>query len=125
MNLLHEYQDLFPTNFSEMRGIVGYLGEMKILLRPDAKPSKQWQKAWNDLNIRVKPFEEGGLVLWYDNKLFKHSGKLKTPCLGPYRITHITDAGVVKLQKLDGTYVIGMVNRSRLKLYYDMHNILG
>ena len=40
-DLLHEYQDLFPTNFSEMRGIVGYLGEMKILLRPDAKPSKQ------------------------------------------------------------------------------------
>ena len=40
-NLLHEYQDLFPTNFSEMKGIVDDLGEMKILLRPDAKPVKQ------------------------------------------------------------------------------------
>ena len=40
-DLLHEYQDLFPTNFSEMKGIVSDLGEMKIPLRPDAKPSKQ------------------------------------------------------------------------------------
>ena len=31
-DLLHEYQDLFPTNFSEMRGIVGELGEMTIPL---------------------------------------------------------------------------------------------
>ena len=32
MDLLHEYQDLFRTNFSEMKGIVGDLGEMKIPL---------------------------------------------------------------------------------------------
>ena len=32
MNLLHEYQDLFPTNFSKMKGIVGDIGEMKIPL---------------------------------------------------------------------------------------------
>ena len=36
--LVHEFQDLFPTNFLEMKGIVGYLGEMKIPLKPDAKP---------------------------------------------------------------------------------------
>ena len=40
-NLLHEYQDLFSTYFSEMKGIVNDLGEMKIPLLPDAKPSKQ------------------------------------------------------------------------------------
>ena len=40
-DLLHEFQDLFPTNFSQMKGIVGYLGEMKIPLKPDAKPVKQ------------------------------------------------------------------------------------
>ena len=40
-DFMHEYHDLFPTNFSEMKGIVGDLGEMKIPLRPDAKPSKQ------------------------------------------------------------------------------------
>ena len=37
-NLLHEFQDLFPTKFLEMKGILGDLGEMKIPLKPDAKP---------------------------------------------------------------------------------------
>ena len=40
-DLMHGYQDLFPTNFSEMKGIVCNLGEMKIPLQPNAKPSKQ------------------------------------------------------------------------------------
>ena len=29
-DLLHDYQDLFPTNFIEMKGIVGDLGVMRI-----------------------------------------------------------------------------------------------
>jgi hypothetical protein len=33
VDLLCEYQGLFPTTFSEMKGIVGELGEMKILLK--------------------------------------------------------------------------------------------
>jgi hypothetical protein len=32
--LLHEYNDLFPTTFTEMKGIAKELGEMKIPLRP-------------------------------------------------------------------------------------------
>ena len=36
-DLLHEFQDMFPTRFSEMRGIVRDLSEMKIPLRPDVK----------------------------------------------------------------------------------------
>ena len=40
-DLLHEFQDLFPTNFSEVKGILGYLGEMKIPLKPDAKPVRK------------------------------------------------------------------------------------
>lgn len=39
--LLHEYQELFPTKFSDMKGIVGDLGVMKIPLKPDAKQVKQ------------------------------------------------------------------------------------
>ena len=39
--LLHEYSDLFPTMFSEMKGVAGELGEMKIPLRPNAKPIRQ------------------------------------------------------------------------------------
>jgi hypothetical protein len=34
--LLREYNDLFPTTFTEMKGIAGELGEMKIPLRPEA-----------------------------------------------------------------------------------------
>ena len=36
-DLLHEFQDLFPTKFSEMKGILGDLGEMKIPLKLDEK----------------------------------------------------------------------------------------
>jgi hypothetical protein len=39
--LLHEYQDLFPTKFSDMKGIKGPMGEMKIHLKPDARPVKK------------------------------------------------------------------------------------
>jgi hypothetical protein len=38
VDLLHEYQDLFPMTFSEMKGIAGDLGEMNIPLKPGAKP---------------------------------------------------------------------------------------
>jgi len=37
IDLLHEYRDLFPTKFTDMKGIAGELGEMKIPLKPDAK----------------------------------------------------------------------------------------
>ena len=39
--LLQEYQDLFPTRFIEMKGILGDLGVMKIPLKEGAKPIKQ------------------------------------------------------------------------------------
>ena len=41
MDMLHEFQYLFPTNFSEMKGILGDLGEMKIPLNPYAKLVRQ------------------------------------------------------------------------------------
>ena len=42
-DLLHEFQDLFPMNFAEMKGISGDLGEMRIPLNPDAKPVKKFR----------------------------------------------------------------------------------
>ena len=39
-NLLQEFQDLFPTWFSEMKGILGDLGDMNIPLKPDVKPMR-------------------------------------------------------------------------------------
>ena len=41
MELLTKYQDLLHTNFSELKGIVGDLGVMKITLKPYAHPVKQ------------------------------------------------------------------------------------
>ena len=40
-DLLHQFQDLFLTRFSEMKGILEDLGEMKIMLKLDAKPVQQ------------------------------------------------------------------------------------
>ena len=60
---------------------------------------KKRQKAWHDRHIRVKAFKFRGLVLLYNNKFFKHPGKLKTHWLGPYMVAHIIGAGTVKLQK--------------------------
>ena len=45
--------------------------------------------------------------------------------LGPYLIAHITDVGTLKLQKVDGTYVAGMVNDSLRKPYYGGRDMPG
>ena len=39
--MLHDYQDLFPTKFTEMKGIFGDLGVMRIPLKEGARPVKQ------------------------------------------------------------------------------------
>jgi hypothetical protein len=39
--LLHECQELFPTKFTDMKGIKGSMGEMKIPLRPNERPIKK------------------------------------------------------------------------------------
>lgn len=41
VELLHEYRDLFPTKFAELKGIIEDLGIMKITLKPDVKLVKQ------------------------------------------------------------------------------------
>ena len=40
IDLLQEYQDLFPTKFDDMKGILGDLGVMRIPLKEGAKPVK-------------------------------------------------------------------------------------
>ena len=80
---------------------------------------KQRQKSWHDRHITTKQFKVGGLVMMYDSKFLKHLGKLKTHWLGPYVVVHITEVGTVKLHKLDGTPVAGMINGSQLKPYLD------
>ena len=40
VELLREYQDLFPTKFTDLKGIIEDLGVMKITLKPNANPIK-------------------------------------------------------------------------------------
>ena len=47
IDLLHDFQDLFPTIFSEIKGIVKDIREMKIPLRPDAKLFKHQPYRFN------------------------------------------------------------------------------
>ena len=79
--------------------------EERFVARFHRNTEKKRQKVWHDLHIRTKHFEVRGIVLLYDRKFLKHPGKLKAHWLGPYVIVHITDAGAVKLHKLDGTPV--------------------
>ena len=37
-DLLKQYQDLFPTKFTEMKGILGDMGVMRIPLKEGVKP---------------------------------------------------------------------------------------
>jgi hypothetical protein len=80
---------------------------------------KEREKAYHDRHIKKKAFKQGDLVLVYNNKFIKHPGKFRTHCLGPYEISHIIEGGVVQLKTLNGEWKEGLVNGSRLKLYYE------
>jgi hypothetical protein len=41
MELLHEYNDLFPTTFTDMKGIAWDIGAMKIPLKTKARPIRK------------------------------------------------------------------------------------
>jgi hypothetical protein len=49
--LLHKYQDLLPTKFTDMKRIKGPMGDMRIPLKPYAKPVK---KIPYKLNLKYK-----------------------------------------------------------------------
>jgi hypothetical protein len=67
--------------------------------------------------IKQKKFQKRDLALVYDNKFLKHPRKVQMHWLGPYVIRFVIEVGVVKLEKLNGEIVEGLVNGSQLKLY--------
>ena len=67
-DLLHEFQDLFPTKFSKMKGIMGDLGEMKIPLKLDAKPVRQRLYC---LNLRYKEMVKVELDMMLDAEIIE------------------------------------------------------
>ena len=80
---------------------------------------KERKKAYHDKHIKKKEFKQGDLVLVYENKFLKHLGKFKTHWLGPYEVAYVIEGGVAQLKTLKGEWKEGLVNGSRLKLYYD------
>ena len=86
VDLLQEYQTLFPLNCSRKKGMVEELEGMKLPLWLHTKPSQQQLLAWHYQYIRVKPSIEGRLILQYDSRVFKHPCKLKKNFLRPYTI---------------------------------------
>ena len=57
VELLREYQDLFLTNITDLKGIISDLGMMKITLKPNAKPFKQTPCCLNPKNKEKVPVE--------------------------------------------------------------------
>jgi len=57
------------------------------------------------------------LVLLYDSKFDKFSGKFRMHWLGLYVIKEFRDGGMVELVKLNGKPFPGKVNGSQLKPY--------
>jgi hypothetical protein len=80
------------------------------------------EKTYHDRHIKKKAFKQVDLVLVYDSKFIKHPGKFRTHWLKPYDIAYVTEGGVAQLKTLKGECKEGLVNGSRLKLYY--HNQL-
>ena len=48
---MQEYEELFPSSVADLKGIKGDMGEMQIILKPDARPVKHRPYR---LNLRVK-----------------------------------------------------------------------
>jgi hypothetical protein len=71
------------------------------------------------MNIKKKAFKLGDLAMVYESKFIKHPGKFRMHWLGPYEITYDTEGGVAQLRTLNEEWKEGLVNGSRLKLYYD------
>lgn len=65
IKFLLKYQYFFPTKFSDLKCIIGDLGVMKIMLKPDVKPVKQRPYYLNHkYNNKVHLELDKMLVVW-------------------------------------------------------------
>jgi hypothetical protein len=80
---------------------------------------KDKEKAYHDKHIKKKDFKQGDLILVYDSKFMKHPGNFMTHWLGPYDIAYVIEGESAQFKTLTGEWKEGLVNESRLKLYYD------
>jgi hypothetical protein len=84
--LLHKYNDLFPTTFIEIKGIAGELGVMKIPLKPETRPVRQRSYILNPVykqkvitgidqmleDVIIEPIEE---YEWINPMVFKENNQ--------------------------------------------------
>jgi hypothetical protein len=80
---------------------------------------KEREKAYHNRHIKKKAFKKGDLVLLYDSKFMKHPRTFKMHWLGPYEIAYVIEGGDAQLKTLTREWKEGLVNGSRLKLYYE------
>jgi transposase InsO family protein len=69
------------------------LEEDKFIVGFHQRVQKEREKAYHDRHIKKKAFKQGDLVLLYDNKFMKHPGKFRTPWLGPFEVSYVTEGG--------------------------------
>jgi len=64
---IREYHDLFPTKFSDLKGIIGELDIMKITLKQDTNPVKQRSYCLNlkykeNISLDLDKMLEAGII---------------------------------------------------------------
>jgi hypothetical protein len=70
------------------------LEEDKFISGFHQQVQKEREKAYHDRHIKRKAFNQGYLVLIYDNKFMNHPGNFKTHWLGPFEVAYVTEGGV-------------------------------
>jgi len=68
----------YPNIMKERMSQILALEEVRFIAGFHQQVRKAREKAWNDRNIKKKTFQEGYLVLLYDNKFMKFPGNFKT-----------------------------------------------
>ncbi|XP_059070894.1 uncharacterized protein LOC131860869 [Cryptomeria japonica] len=72
---------------------------------------------WHDKYICQCSFQPRDWALLYDSQFQDFKGKSYTRWLGPYKVDHVYDSGVIQLSTMDSECCKLLVNGHRLKLY--------
>ena len=78
---------------------------------------KERTKHWHDRHIRNKNFEEGMLVLKFNQRLRLFPGKLKSKWTGPFKVKEVHKYGSVTIEDMQ-TGELFKVNGHLLKPYH-------
>jgi hypothetical protein len=103
IELLHEYKDLFPTKFTDMKGIKGPMGEMRIPLKSYARLIKQRPYRFNPkykekVKIKLDRMLEAGIIEPVEESEWISPMVVQDKKIGEIRIC-------VDLQKLNDAYL--------------------